>query len=463
MKLLTTILLLVSSSTFAAKHMAYLGGSGDPAGATTLFDSKIPVMASYARASGYETRVAFDGGHSTTEQLLANNFSDAIISDFTYRSYETTISEYERQIRNGQIPSGDQLMVIVDTHGSRRNSVTATHTVAAGRGPALDLEQLSGSDTVTLDRLQSLARLAQEKNIKLAIVDFSCHSGASLPLGNSHTCVVTATGPESYGYGGSDSRIFANILPKKMRPGKNLEDAFLEARNESNDMGFAMISSPAGKAVQDRLYPLLQRYINSREKENDKFSYDIMESVKTGSCEKENDDVQQILSLSREMEAATAGLDLGPLRNAVNEYHQYRQTMQQELRNMGVNRLNETIPMCGVPQTGCIQLSIDLILVMDADRNLAEYQRQLATSRSQSERDRNQKWIVYFENVKAKKAELLRTNPGFARYTTFLQTYPNLQLRTAVLARKVAVESRKMYSTLYQQNRSQNACRDFIL
>src|SRR5690606_31490044 len=104
-----------------------------------------------------------------------------------------------------------------------------THQISAG-GRATNLLSLAGGSRVNLDRLENLARMAQEKNIKLAILDFSCHSGASLSLANSSTCVIAATGPHSFAYGGASSATFSNAFVNRMAPGKNLEEIYLEAR-----------------------------------------------------------------------------------------------------------------------------------------------------------------------------------------------------------------------------------------
>ncbi len=458
------ILLNLSTPAFAAKYVGYIGGSGDPAGATTIFDAKIPAIGNYITASSSQVNVAFDGGHAQTENTLRTSFPGQAVSDFTRESYETLITRYENDIRNGTIKSGDQLLMIIDSHGAERNDVAQTHSISSGRGAATDLNHLDGSETVTLDRLTSLTRLAEEKGIRLGIMDMSCHSGASLPLANSRTCVITASGPQSYAYGGDDRRIFSTRMIDNMRPGRNLEEVFLESRAAATDVGFPMISSPEGISAQDQLYPLLRRYINYSDPKATKFNQEIEQSVATQSCLQEDSELQRIFELSTTVESVTEGISFADFRAALTDYQNYRRTVQAELDRMGVAHLNEKRRMCGIPGLGCMELDVRGIMSMDVDARMGDNQRGLAGATSTADRTKFQQWITYFQNIKAVKEELIRTYPGIERYSSYLRENAEMRTRTLELSNRVAAESRKVYSALYQRTEStSNPCRDFVL
>lgn len=458
----TLAVLSLSFSSHAEKYLGYLGGSGDPPGITTLFDAKIAPFGLYARQSRSQVNIAFDGGHSITEANLQRSFPAHPLREFNKESYEAMIARYESEIRGGKIKSGDQLLIVVDSHGSKRNPPHQTHTITTGRGSAVDLNDLKGSETVSLDRLTTLTRLAEEKGIKLGILDFSCHSGASFPLANSKTCVIAASGSESFAYGGTNPTIFSNRFASAVTPGKNLEDVFLGARSGATDLGFPMISTPEGARVQDELYPAIMRYINHFDTKSDKFAPEILESVKTGSCLQENADLDRIVELTRQIEAANSSVNLGPLRTALTEYRDYRKSIQDELGRIGVGKLKEKRKICA-NDGHCQWLSIDLILGFSTTENLAHAQAQLRKATTPDERREAAKWVSYFQNAVLVQETVRREFPEINGYENYVKNLPNAQKRTTELAIKVSNESRKAYSALYQKTAAPNPCRDFVL
>lgn len=465
MKLKTLLALSICSLPFhsqAAKYIGYLGGSGDPPGITTLFDAKLAPFGKYASQSEAQVRIAFDGGHSMTEENVRRGFPGVPRQDFSKESYEAMIARYEADIRNGTIKSGDQLLVVVDSHGAKRSPPHKTHTITTGRGSAVDLNGLKGSETVSLDRLTTLTRLAEERGIKLGIIDFSCHSGASLPLANSKTCVIAASGPESFAYGGTNQTIFSNRLANAVAPGKNLEQIFLDARVGSKDLGFPMISTPEGQRVQNELYPALMKYINHFDTKSDKFNPDIIESVKENKCEQENADVERILALTRQIESVNSGTSLEAFRTALTAYRDYRKSIQDELLRMGVGRISEKRQICA-SDGHCQSLTVDLIMGFATDENLRHAQKKLREAVTPADKREAAKWVSYFENAKLVQGQVRREFPELNNYENYVKSLPEVQRKTTELANKVSVESRKIYSALYRQSTQSNPCRDFVL
>lgn len=461
MKILITLLFITNSWAQGSRHFAYLGGSGDPAGDTTIFDSKIGAISSFIRSAEnhapMNVEVAFDGGHRTTENLLRENFSGRSVRQFNNTSFEGLIADYERKLNAGTIKSGDQLMLLIDSHGSQPLPNSKTHHISAGRGQVSSLLSFSGNGSVSLDRLENLTRLAEAKGVKLAILDFSCHSGATLSLANSKTCVIAASGPQSFSYGGSSPHMFSNSFVNKLLPGRNLEEIYLMARSSSYDPSFPMISTPEGVRAQETLYPILMKYLNSHELTYDKFAPEIEKSVSSNSCEEEPGEVETLLRLSRELEESQGRTNLGPFRDALSAYADYRRTIQRRLKA----GTEETRTVCGT-NNQCSLVKISEILAMNPDQLIAQYQSEMARAWNPAAKERLRNLLVFNQNVKRIRDEYLRLNPQGGKFEELLKTFPEMTRRTRELAQNVAIEARKVYSAMYLQGQS-NPCKDFVL
>jgi hypothetical protein len=237
-------------------NLIFIGGGGEAAevpatGANsgTIFDVTVMWLGGFAKNSSYKVTTSFNGGHSATEALMNEYFSNADNKGpFVEANYNAILDDYIKRLqafKDGSGPSVGQLMIYIDSHGSERSSLETTHSIA-----------ISPNGRASLDKLAEISKLAEETNTKLAILDMSCHSGNTLPLANSKTCVISAAGPLHYGY-----TTFSEALAARLKTGKNLENVFLEARNDSGGIGFPMISTTAGIAVQDSLYPLVTPYM----------------------------------------------------------------------------------------------------------------------------------------------------------------------------------------------------------
>ncbi len=458
---LAALILFFTPIAFAqapSRHFIYLGGGGDPEGETTIFDYKIERLGNFVRRSeGMNTSVSFNGGHTQTEKLLRSNFTGDV-TNFSPQNFENVISRYEQQIRNGDVPPGGQMMVMIDSHGSEPTSSSRTHYVSSG-GRATNLLSLAGGSRVNLDRLENLAKLAQEKNIKLAILDFSCHSGASLSLANSSTCVIAASGPQSFAYGGASATAFSNAFVNRMAPGKNLEEIYLEARMASTDMGFPMISTAEGVRAQSEIYPVLRRYLNAHELTSDKFGPEIENSVMTNRCLEEAAEVETLLNLSRQVELSQRNVNLESFRTALTNYSDYRRTLQDRLGNTGQHEMRE---ICGTNNI-CNMVAQRDILAMNPEQMITQYQNELTRAWTPQMKDRARNWLVYYQNAKRIRDELNRNQRSAGgALNTLVKTFPEITRITADLARQVAIESRKLYSTLYRPAQD-SACRGFRL
>ena len=261
MKFSFLVLLLIAQQSFAdGRHLLYFGGGGDPTESkSTIFDDGLRGMGSYLNANPWQSEIRFNGGHTETEKIIDQQFTKSNSKGpFTADTFNKMIEDYKNKISSGEIKPGEQLLVMIDSHGAQALSDEKTHQIAVGTSATpLDKDGLTNTTTVCIDSLQTLSSLAKEKGIKLAIVDMSCHSGSSLSLANSNTCVISSTGPNHYGYNTFSEGFIAN-----MKKGKNLEEVFLKTRLGSDNPSFPMISTPAGLALNQSLYEPISPYLH---------------------------------------------------------------------------------------------------------------------------------------------------------------------------------------------------------
>ncbi len=254
--------LLLSLQLRAENYLSYLGGGGEPKASTkTIFDDNLKALDTFsAENKNWNLELKFNGGHPETEKLIASGFPTAALKkSFEKTSLKETIATYARDINSGKIKSGDQLLVMINSHGGAATDSAKSHLITAGAtdGP-LNLQTLAGAvGIVNLDQLQELIKLANDKGVKLGIVDFSCHSGNTLKLANEKTCVISAAGSDHFAY-----TLFASDFTHNMKTGKSLEQVFLETRRKTADTSYPMISTTAGQEINSQLYPKLSPYLN---------------------------------------------------------------------------------------------------------------------------------------------------------------------------------------------------------
>jgi hypothetical protein len=163
-----TLLTILTSSVAQSgeRTLVMLGGGGEPAReSTTIFDPTLNALDGYLQKNKWNNVISFNGGHAQTEAIMEMKFPDAINkSSFTKNNYNVIIKNYEEQIKSGQMKAGDQLMLMIDTHGAVNSPGESTHQIATGSASDhLDLNNLAGSTNVSMDALKNLTVLARQK------------------------------------------------------------------------------------------------------------------------------------------------------------------------------------------------------------------------------------------------------------------------------------------------------------
>ncbi|MEA9357883.1 hypothetical protein SHI21_16755 [Bacteriovorax sp. PP10] len=481
-KNLTLAVLAFSSSTlFAANHMVLMGGSGDPDGPKTIFDSTAEMLGKNLQASNqWKYQVAFNGGHSETETIIATNFSrpTAPTTPFNEQTYKKMIADYKAKIMSGEIASGDQLVIVIDTHGAEKSDKSLTHQIAVNSAKKTpnrgitDFNNLSGSDTVSLDDLQEIVKLTNQKGIKLGIIDMSCHSGNTQALKQNapNTCIVTSTGPQHYGFAGAGT--FNGQLWNSFKPGVNLEQAFLEARLNARDNGYPMISTPAGTEIDSEVYKAITPYMYYKSPISDK----LTNYIKTNSsdqliCQRENQ-FNELIAKINALEAAANGTKNGysgqELKRLISQYKAQQDEMIKTLNQMGgslADTVETFIEKKSGPDSNPLQLSWKLIATSDPDGTIKYFQEQSKKTKNAKEKADYAAIIEKWNQVKLKKAEILRKYPSMSKLDEtskklIAQMEDNYQ---AVFS--ITLQEKKFYNELYrkkQNGNSNDACAQIV-
>lgn len=468
-------LLLFSLTAFAqSKNIVVMGGGGEPQGNSTIFDDEAQRLGKYfSKNTDWKVDVAFNGGHAKTEKILANGLGKVAggSSDFTEQAYLKLLSEYEEKINSGAIKPGDQLLIYISTHGALQMSKEKTHSIATGGGTATDLNNLQGASIVSMDKLQKLADLAAEKGVKLGIIDGSCHSGASIPLKNNKTCVISASGPKHFGYSS-----FGESFASNMKKGKNLEQVFLDTFVGRNETAFPMISSPVGMKLQDDLYSLITPFLYSYDDNHDKLKEYLEKEVMENKCALAEENFNKIISLSQDMEAALNGKksDFAKFRQDLTDYFQYQNKIRNDLMSMNLADFDTKEKVCsdynGVNKSNiCMEYTLKEIISTDFDSEIKRFQDMKAKEAPGSG---SIAWMDYtmsnYAKMKLKQADLLSSHPEYQRYQNYYKNeIPKFKQESWSRAMKVSMSLQNVYSksykTLSKDNQEPNPCKDFVL
>lgn len=465
--------LTFSLNTLADNHMVIMGGGAEPLNQpTTIFDKEMRNLGSFLNKNkGWETKISFNGGHAETEKIIDQGIAKVAgkNSTFSEAAYEKLIDEYEKKIKNGEIKSGDQLIVYISTHGAQKTDKEKTHKIATSGAASEDLTTLSNASLVSMDRLQNLVSLAEKKGVKLALLDFSCHSGATLALKNPNTCIITASGPNHFGYASWGARFADN-----MEKGKNLEEIFLKTFGNRYETAFPMISTPVGIDIQNELYELMSPYLYYWEEKNDKLTPFLEKQVANNQCEEANLKFDQLVNLLKQtdevLKKAKIRSNTKGLVNALKDYHELQNNLRNELKKMGLANIDKKEKYCSEVQAGsmkfksCSEWSTREILMMDYDKVIGNYKKMQANG---EDSEFIQASIENLEKAKARRDQLLASNPEYKKYMDYYKKLPDFHNKSWSMALAVSSELQKIYSELYEakskEDKRPNPCKDFVL
>lgn len=476
LKSISALFLLISFGVSAqTNHFLLMGGGGEPAGETTIFDHEIGQLKNFLKGNNnWNTTVSFNGGHTKTEgivsEIVPNN------TRFTSERFEALITEYENKLKSGQIKTGDQLLIQIDTHGASKAPIEKSHSVSTAEGEIQDLKTGAGSKLVNLDRLQNLINLAASKNVKLAVLDFSCHSGNALALANPNTCIISSTGPKHFGWAGTQT--FSTQFAASMKRGKSLENVFLEAMEKKTDAGFPMISTQVGKSIQDEMYEGLSPFLYSWSPvaHKDKLQAFLEKDVIENQC-KELPQFAELMQFVGEAETAVASSNgYKDFRNAVDEYYKFQMKMKEDLNKMNPALVAKQHKICTAStyhmgtakftQDRCAYKTTEELLAMDIEQVRATL---IEQSKKKTNVIDDAFVLADIENLKKMEvilADIKKQGVDVEGYKNYFKTFQDLEKQSQALAGKVAREASKVYTDLYKkrsESSPSNPCKNFIL
>jgi hypothetical protein len=480
MKGLFFLLLLSMASPVLSqqKHILVMGGGGEPKRSGTIFDEKLRRVGSFAKYNPeYQSKVIFNGGHSGTENIVKEKFNSYDNSNqFTKESFEAAITNYEKDIETGKIKANDQLLIYISSHGGDKKN--ETHEISTAEGTITNLDTL-GSAAVSLDRLKKLTTLAEKKGIKLAIVDLSCHSGNTLALANSKTCVISGTGPNHYGFGGGFDGVFGNKFTGAFKKGKNLEEVFLETRKNYQDRSFPMISSPQGIEIQNKMYDPLTPYLYYYDTSGNKFSPFMEEEILKGDQCKIDEQFRELIQWS-EILAKSSNNEIDKqlitrFEDTVYNYYKYIKELRVRMRTSGFPMMKKKNNFCtdikedlsrGIKASQeCLNyFTVENLMSLDFKAITDFYKKQLSQG-TEEERARVKAVLENYKKAEDWKNYILKEHPEYSEISKFWENLHQLEPKTHLLAMEVSEAQQKFYDLLYKKSKAKgpNPCKDFVL
>ncbi len=492
-KIFLTSTLFFIINVHSADYMFVLGGGGEPMTdkdgrpmRTTIFDTNLDNLGSYKKTRpDLNSKIIFNGGHAETEGIVAKHFNsnEKIAPVFEKEPLLNQIADYEAKIKSGQIKAGDKILIYIDSHGAiRSNNGELTHQISLGKSPLKNYDKLGGN-IVSLDTLKNLTDLAAKSGVKIGILDFSCHSGNTIDLKNENTCVISSTGPNHYGYGGSEAT-FGGQFVKKMQKGKSLEEVYLSARSNFQDTSFPMISSPAGLEVHNELYNLITPYLYYFDDTADKLKPYVLKTASSKDICMDKRNFQELEEIVNKVDSLSSFLKdsefssstAKDLKSYLKTYQQYIEDIKKQQIALGRENLKKREDFCTeytigtktkpIKKKECSNYSWDQMVSIDYDNILKYFNEQLKFKKG-NEHKEQLATIQNIQKAKMRSLELKAQYPDLKNLDTKLNELADKEKKTYDLAFKISKGLQKMYGDMYAlkqaDSEKKNPCKDFIL
>lgn len=454
-------------------YLSLLGGGGELGSKKdTIFDGTLKAVSLFLKSHpDWKSEILFDGHHSLTDQIRDEGFpNSSIVDDFQKDSVQNVTRRYIAKINSGEIHAGDQILLAIDSHGAPGRPGESTHSVFFGNTYTLSgaIEPDEGN-LIDLDPLKELSRLAQEKGVKLAIVDGSCHSGFSMALANKNTCVIAATGKDQFSYNTFSSDFFERAA-KDSQNSKSLEELFLPTRSQEGNPSFPMISTQAGNRAQELLYGWVGSKLLYVSQETGPSSSRLLDSLtpalidRTLVCDKE--DSSEIGSqgerLIQDFQPITEILtpEIERLNQAIREYQLAQQTIEASIKKLNLvdQKLKNSNPE---------GYKVSELLTIDFEARIAQLNGKLSNEPDVKQQSADRALLEKLQSESRRRDQIVTQHPELLKLN---QAYREIALKTADtlrLATQVAQAERKVYAAIYPELRDnspeQEVCKDFKL
>lgn len=444
--------------------MAIIGGGGDPAGEKTMFDNPMRAFAdNLAKSPKWKYDISFNGGHSQTEEMIRQKYNKASSSNsFTPNNFKSMIDNYRAKILLGDIKSGDQLVLMINSHGAMNTGGSqSSHYIAASGSAAGNLNNLSGTTLVNLDDLKELVKIANENGVTMGIVDLSCHSGSTLNLKMPNTCVVTATSPKHYAFQGGQAA-FSDRFIKELQPGKTFEQAFLEARKDSDDAAYPMISTDEHASIARDIFANITPYLYYYDPGADKLTDYLIETGKNDQaiCRRDaqfKDLVSKIEQFKRLVPNSNYAQEL---KNKLEQYKKTQDEIIMSVNSLGGQYLDKMeefttqVPNSSRPIKN--PLSWRSILKEDPDKWIKYFSEKADKEKIPKEKVYYTALVENYRKIKNKKLEIQMNYPYIKDFESKSKEITSKLTQNRETAEKIAGLEKKFYDDMYRSRQGLN-------
>jgi hypothetical protein len=455
---------------WSADHIMVLGAEADTAD-YPLFNEDIKNISDYiTRTPGLKADVALMSGNKTTQAIINESFTTASTKTGFFESdYKRLIQSYITKLNNNEMVAGDQLMIYIDSHGAEKDAGVPGHRIITGQGIPTNLDTLEGASSVHLQDLQELKALAKAKNIKMAIIDNSCHSGNSLDLADDNTCVISSTGPKHYG-----NTHFSKNFSAAMSKGKNLEEIFIEVRGNDETFALPMISSQAGLAVNSILYEKITPFFYEFDEDQDKLMpflqdnhSDYHQCIADKNFDyliKTIDQIESLSSVSKNVmwkNEKSKQVSFAKLKALLGNYKRTQDLARLKMRELNIDRLRKK------ENFGEINYTWRELLTTDFKHSINETQGWIDNESKSSVANEYLQLKATYIQANARKQEILKNSPDLINLVQKEAEIKKLKEENQDIVSFIAVEERKLYSALYknaqknEQSSKPNPCQNF--
>jgi hypothetical protein len=431
----------------AGNEIIILGGSGDPPGPSTIFDSKLQILTQFRKQNtSYKESVFFNGGHIESEKILKKNFPDG--NHFSEKAFLQIIT----YLKEKKVNPGEKIIISIFSHGERGFPPEKSHKIHCG-------EKLC-----SLDELNSAIHQLESQGAKVAVIDTSCFSGGSLRLGSEKTCVMTTSPANGVSYGVDGEYIAKNLVNKS---NKNLEEVFLQSRKEGYGLG-GDINTEAGRKTRKILDDILMGFRNP--KPTGGFISLRPSGVNEIICEPNSDhflkQLEKLKQLSLES-SLLADSEIEEMKTAFLR-HQERVTQANKL-------IQELAPLHNTPASANVGMSWASLVDLSDDifsKRMSQLQAQLKAENNETGKEEIHRAMRELETIAIEKNNLMKENKSFLSYSNRREALgklmsndgKNLPAESIVWSQIEFLKAeRKIYDKLYRSLNSDSSCRSFSL
>jgi len=252
-KLFPLVIVLSSLESFAdlpvRQAILFGGNCEDPAKAKNDFLEPMSRLARNLKKKGWEVKPIF-GERPKGECELS--ISDPKCAFWDISSLATAVGKTPKDIPEAtssnmlrmldeaydQIPSGGELLFVINTHGSQENLAEGVpHKICTADPAGPGNWEAYKYDINSPDFLQRLRKL-KDKGVKITITDDSCYGGGSIIPLSPFGCVLSATGPDIVNTNWVSGRIVKNFngsVEQDSWSGTGIVDSMIELSEASQD------------------------------------------------------------------------------------------------------------------------------------------------------------------------------------------------------------------------------------